>query len=142
VNRPLPDRESLLARARAVLEASPGLRFAFVFGSVARGRSGPLSDVDIAVAHDPPLADARPLLTELIAALATERVDLVEIERVGPLLCHRILRDGIPIVVRDPRALLAFRFRTQLAYLDTAPLRQLWWDAFRGRWQRRTSRAS
>lgn len=124
----------LLRRLRRVLVTRPGVRFAFLFGSTARGDSGPLSDVDIAVYHDPAIEDLRWLLADLVEASGTDRVDLVALNSAGPLLRQRVFRDGIPIVVQDHDLLGRLRFRTQIEYLDTAPLRRLWWAGFRQRW--------
>ena len=41
-----PDK---LAALRAVLEAEPAVRLAYLFGSVARGDDGPGSDIDVAL---------------------------------------------------------------------------------------------
>lgn len=129
-------KQELIERARSVLSGQEGLKFAFLYGSVARGRAGPLSDVDVGVFHDPPRRDLRRLHPSLTEALGTDRLDLVQLNGAGPLLRQRVLRDGLPILVDDPAALTRFRYLSQLDYLDTAPLRQLWWSAFRQRWAR------
>jgi predicted nucleotidyltransferase len=123
-----------IERCRRVLSGRTGLRFAFLFGSVARGQSGPLSDVDIAVHHDPAAPDLLALQAALAEALDTDRLDLVELNGAGPLLRHRVLRDGVAILIQDQEALFHARYRTQIDYLDTAPLRAAWWKEFRTRW--------
>lgn len=45
-------QEILLKLSRA-LDTEPDVAFAYLFGSMAKGRSGPLSDVDVAVYFSP-----------------------------------------------------------------------------------------
>ena len=106
-----------------------GVVAAMLIGSQARGTAGPLSDVDIAVWHDPnldPKASFQ-LQLDLIGAashaLATDEVDVVMLNRAPPLLRHRAVRDGKRLVERDPVARVRFEARTLLDYLDTMPLR-------------------
>ena len=109
------DREALVA--------------AMLIGSQARGTAGPLSDVDIAVWHDPALDPSGRLHLQLelaraaSEALGTDEVDVVMLNRAPPLLRHRAVRDGKLLVERDPGSRVRFEARSLLDYLDTKPLR-------------------
>jgi predicted nucleotidyltransferase len=100
-----------------------------LIGSQARGETGPLSDIDIAVWHEPELdASARlRLQLELIDAAArtlhTDEVDVVLLNRASPLMRHRAMRDGIRLVERDFDQRVRLETRALLDYLDTIPLR-------------------
>jgi predicted nucleotidyltransferase len=99
---------------------------AYLFGSQASGAAGALSDVDLAVALAPGADRAAAhsdLLIAVIEALGTDEVDLVILDGAPPLLRQRVLRDGVRLVDRDPRARVRFETRALLDYLDTAPLR-------------------
>jgi predicted nucleotidyltransferase len=102
---------------------------AFLFGSQARGGPGPLSDIDIAVLHAPDLdrADVLRLTLDLAraagAALGTGEIDIVPLNHASPLLRHRVARDGVLLVERDPRARVRFQAAALRDYLDTEPLR-------------------
>lgn len=99
---------------------------AYLFGSQASGAAGSLSDVDVAVALVPgadPAQAHSDLLIAAIEVLRTDEIDLVILDGAPPLLRHRVLRDGIRLVDRDPRARVRFETRALLEYLDTAPLR-------------------
>jgi predicted nucleotidyltransferase len=62
------------------LSAFPFIRLALLFGSRARGRPGPASDVDLAVLADAPLDPERRVLVIEAVALATGcPVDLVDL---------------------------------------------------------------
>ncbi len=45
--------EDLKRRLKPAFEKFPAVKFAYLFGSVAEGEAGPLSDIDIAVYLDP-----------------------------------------------------------------------------------------
>lgn len=122
--------EAALARLRAALDC-PEVLAAYLIGSQARGAAGPLSDVDIAILHDPALGSREKLDLRLRlaadagAALATTEVDIVLLNDAPPLLRHRALRDGVRLLDREPRARIRFQVRSVNEYLDTEPLRQL-----------------
>lgn len=106
-----------------------GVVAATLIGSQARGDAGPLSDVDIAVWHEPGLdAQARLSLQLALAsaaarALDTDEVDVVMLNDAPPLIRHRAIRDARRLVERDPKARVRFEARALLDYLDTKPLR-------------------
>jgi predicted nucleotidyltransferase len=106
-----------------------GVVAAMLIGSQARGTVGPLSDVDVAVWHDPGL-DARArfdlqldLADDAARALHTDEVDIVLLNRAPPLMRHRAIRDGKRLVERDRGERIRLETRAILDYLDTAPLR-------------------
>lgn len=124
---PLDDTRK--ASVRTALD-SDDVAAAYLFGSQARGRPGPLSDVDLAVWASPDL-DARQrfdLRLRLIGAvervLDGQSVDLVVLDDASPLLRHRAWRDGELLLDRDPRTRVRDEARTLVEYLDTKPLRE------------------
>lgn len=98
---------------------------AYVFGSQARGTAGPGSDVDVAVWVAGDVAPRRQL--ELIAAageaLGTSALDFVVLDRAPALLRHRVLRDGVRVLDRDPVQRVRREARAISEYLDTQALR-------------------
>lgn len=125
-----PELEALAER----LEREPAVRVAWVFGSVARGTAGPLSDVDVAVLLDPSddrsRGDAFAAVAEVVGS---ERADLVVLGGAPVALAFRVIRDGRVLVDRDPRARTAFWVRTVDRYLDMAPMRRTLADGLRHR---------
>jgi hypothetical protein len=88
-----------------VLEASPGVLFAYLFGSASRGRLGPLSDVDIAVYLDDtcdPLEARLEAIGRANAHLGTDRVDVVVLNQAPIALVGRILQSRRVLCDRDP----------------------------------------
>ncbi len=99
---------------------------AYLFGSVARGGAGPRSDVDVAIlcATTPPATlEGLPLDLEgqievrlgrpaQVVVLNTARADLV----------HRVLRDGVLQLDRDPSARIRFEVGARNEFFDLQPI--------------------
>lgn len=117
------------AGLRRALE-SDEVAAAYLFGSQARGQSGPLSDIDLGVWASPGLTarerfDLRLRLTSAVErVLGGQPVDLVVLDDASPLLRHRAWRDGELLLDRDPRTRVRDEARTLVEYLDTKPLRE------------------
>lgn len=118
-----------LEKLRTALDR-PEVLSAFLFGSRARGRAGPLSDVDIAVLHASGLDSGQrldlrlALISEATDALGTTEADLVLLNDAPPLLRFNVLRDGIRLLDRDPAERIRFQVKSMNEYFDTEPLRQ------------------
>lgn len=125
-----PPTEDLAGALREVLARDERVDCAWLFGSVARGEAGPLSDVDVAVLLS--LSVAPEARMDVAAALweALERrcprVDLVILEEAPPALRHRVFRDGILLVERDERRRVAFESRAIQEYLDFQYLSEIY----------------
>jgi predicted nucleotidyltransferase len=121
------DDEALRKLSKAL--DKDGVVAAMLIGSQARGKAGPLSDVDIAVWHE---LDIEPkqrwdlqmsLMGAAQDALKTNEVDVVMLNDAPPLLQHRAIRDAVMLTERDRAQRIRFETRAVLNYLDTAPLR-------------------
>jgi predicted nucleotidyltransferase len=119
--------ERLETRLREMLAARPEVLDAYLFGSHARARPAPHSDVDVAVYVDEELAPTSPfgyaalLAGDLIAALGRNEVDVVVLNLAPPVLYHRVLRDGRRLVSRDLRATTTREGRALSRYCDYLP---------------------
>ena len=121
------DTHELLTTLGAALQLRAEVLEAYLFGSSATGATHPRSDVDVAVY----LADRRPegsafgyaadLAAVLMAALGTNRVDVVVLNDAPPLLYHRVLRDGQRILSRDLRATTTREGYALSRYCDYVP---------------------
>ena len=106
------------------LESWPGVRLAVLFGSAARGESGPDSDLDVGVLFEAGREGAAAL--EVALARASERrLDLVGLDTAPPLLRFEIARDGRVLVERTPHAWADFRARAMTDWWDWAPTARL-----------------
>ncbi|MDI7266391.1 MAG: nucleotidyltransferase domain-containing protein [Myxococcota bacterium] len=103
----------------------PGLRFAVLFGSVATGRAGRGSDLDVALSFDP---SAQPTFEEQLAVAAElslgagRDVDLVVLEEAGTVLRREVARNGRLLWERDRGAFLRFRCAVAGEWEDFAPV--------------------
>jgi predicted nucleotidyltransferase len=101
---------------------------AYIFGSVATGRTRPDSDVDIAVLLSQPLPASRALsyrlklMAEVGAALHRADVDLVLLNDAPPLLAHRVLSKGRLVFERSRSARVRFQVLTAGRYADVVPM--------------------
>ena len=115
----------LIEQLRELLERQPGIACAYLFGSVARGEASASSDVDLAVLLEQPAADTlRGPLARLRLDLEDtlgRPVDLVAMETAPPDLIHRVLRDGVLLVDRNPNQRIAFEVRARNEYFDLLP---------------------
>ena len=110
---------------------------AYLFGSVARDTATPNSDVDVAVL----LAAAPPrtfdglhlgLEGELERGLGVP-VQLVVVNRAPCDLVHRVLRDGVLLVDRDPGSKIRFEIDARSRYFDLQPFLRRYRRVPRGR---------
>lgn len=112
---------------RRVLEDEPGVAYALLFGSGARGRARLDSDADIAIeltTGAPRDVHALGRLAARLEAVAGRRIDLVLLDEAPAPLTYRIFRDGRLLVERDHRALVARKARALLDYLDFKPVEE------------------
>ena len=104
-------------------QVEPAVELVVLFGSTAKGRVRPRSDVDIAVRGDGP-ADLDALYLILARRVGTDRLDLVDLRRAGPLLAFEVARHGRLLFERAPGAFRGFQALASRRYCDTAKLRR------------------
>lgn len=123
VNEAVPNTVDAIAhRIQPVLESDPRVRFAYLYGSRARGDARPDSDVDLAVSLRPQgglLDDAR-LHDQLAAALGRDDVDLLVVDDAPLWLQFRVVA-GRVLFSRDERERISFREYVEKAFLDFRP---------------------
>jgi predicted nucleotidyltransferase len=125
------DREAILTGLRTFFAtARKDIVAAWLFGSVARGTATADSDIDIAVLIVKSTADAATALdiklsleAELDHRLRSE-IDVVVVNTAPADLVHRILRDGVLLLERDPSARIEFEVRSRGEYFDMVPILQ------------------
>ena len=104
------------------------IQAAYIFGSVATGRTHAHSDVDVAVLLDRQVRPAQRLkcrlglMADVGSALQRSDVEVVILNEATPLLAHRVLSRGILAFERSPSARVQFQVRTAARYLDLIPM--------------------
>ena len=120
------DRNAVLVISD-VLQRHPGVRLAVVFGSRARGDATAASDWDIGYLADDRL-DRERLMADLVRALDSERIDLVDLERAGGLVRFRAARDGTAVFEAVPDAFARFWLEAVTFWCDAGPVIRAGYD--------------
>jgi len=120
----LPDNiQELLPHAISYLRSRKDVQFGYLFGSFARKRLTPLSDVDIAVylSEDTDPAEGKlDILGNLMDCLQTDEIDLVVLNRAPLPLRMKILEHREVIVENDPFLRHRYESLTMREYFDFA----------------------
>ncbi len=115
--------ETVAQRLADLSTVVPDLRLLVLFGSTAKGRAGRRSDVDLGVQCDR-AADLDGLHVAIASRLRTERVDLVDLRRAGPLLAFEVARTGRVLFERRPGAFREFQSLASRRYSDSEKFRR------------------
>jgi len=114
-------------RLNDLFKEYPYIAAAYLFGSYASGRTGPMSNVDIAVLLKKPYPEGRYLIHQLdylsfrIEELLKKEVDVVEMNRQGLIFQYNILRTGKLIYDADPSFRANYVSRLISAYCNFEP---------------------
>lgn len=106
---------------RVIGSVSDDVEFAYLFGSLSRGRGGPRSDVDLAI-HLAPGADRATIRLDVARAaarhLGTDAVDVVLLNTAPVSLAGRVLGSRAVLLDRQPFARHLYESRTARLFQD------------------------
>ena len=111
-----------LGKVKAFLGRQDSVRAAYLFGSMAEGREGPLSDIDFAVLLDSKLGgkDMRKkkmlLINKISSIMGTDNFDLVVMNEARLLMNYNIIKNGEVLKSTNDRILMEARLMCD--YLD------------------------
>jgi predicted nucleotidyltransferase len=108
------------------LAADPRIKFAYLFGSQADGKTTSLSDTDIAVYLDRrmnPFTYRLKLMEILTKKLKSENIDLVVLNTAPPLLKYAAIKNNY-VLKENGAQRIPFEIRVLQEFLDTDYLRQ------------------
>ena len=118
----MPDPAEIKRKLSDVLARTEGVRWAYLFGSAARGE--PFRDVDVGVMLD----DSAPgavafgrIAVELQKALPEATIDLVDLRPLAPAVAGRIARERQILLDRDSEARKAWEVESNRRALDIEP---------------------
>ena len=114
--------EDVAARLDDLPRAMPTLDLLVLFGSTVTGRRRAGSDLDIAARFDGP-TDLDALYLALAGRLGSDRLDLIDLRRAGPLLAFEVARSGRLLFERRRGMFREFQSLASRRYCDTAKLR-------------------
>lgn len=110
-----------LAPLRRLAAATDGLDVLFLYGSRSRGDAHAHSDWDFGFIGTSAF-DMGGLLTRLVLALGTDRVDLADLTRASGLLRYRVARDGTLLFERTAGGADRFRLDAIRFWCDAGPI--------------------
>ena len=129
--RPPQVTEQTLREAAEVFRRHPEVMLGYLFGSYARGRPTPISDIDFAVLlsgavpRDAYLDQQIALTQELTRRFRSDEVEVVILNQAPPLLAYKVIVEGRELFCRDAVTRVRFRVDATRRYLDTIPLRRV-----------------
>jgi uncharacterized protein len=118
-------KSAILGTLGSFFRGVQGVDLAFLFGSIATGRSHGKSDVDIGVLFNPdvPVRDIQNIREELSDALRKE-VDLVALNHASPVLRMQVLKHGVLIYAAERKRFYDFFVETVNQYDDLKRVRR------------------
>lgn len=114
-------------KLKDIFKEYPYIASVYLFGSQATGRTGPMSDVDIAVLLKEPHPTGRELIHAMdylafrIEETLKKEVDIVELNSQGLIFQHNVLRSGRLIYDAAPSFRIRFIARIISNYCDFEP---------------------
>lgn len=120
----IPKKEHLLPLLNEFFRAEEDVELAYLFGSVAEGKAGELSDIDIGVYLADTVTKAQrglmriELISGLTALLGSDRVDLLVLNDTPPVLSFEIIRPNVLVFERDSSLKVDVEQRIMSVYLD------------------------
>ncbi len=136
-----------LERLGVIFKDCPYIAAAYLFGSYATGKKGPMSDVDITVLLKESYPEGRELMHKMdyLAyrienALQAGEVDLIELNKQGLIFQHNVLRTGKLIYDADSDFRIRFTAKVISDYCDFEPtlrfMNKYYFDGYRKRFAR------
>lgn len=101
----------------------PEVSLAVLFGSIARGKVGPRSDVDVGVLLEPDTPESRSRVeVELGRAVSGRDIDVIFLKDAPPLLRFEIARDGVVLRQEEDGLWTDFKTRAMIDWWDWEPI--------------------
>lgn len=111
-----------------IFKEYPYIASAYLFGSAAKGKAGPMSDVDIALLYKENAPEGRELIHaedylsyRIAKTLGVKEVDLVNLREQGLVFQHNVIRSGKLIYDADPSFRIRFLTRLISNFCDFEP---------------------
>ena len=101
------------------------IRLVYLFGSLAESNNA--NDIDLAILfNDKPSYDRIAFIKEdLYKLLNTQRIDLVDLNRAGPVLRFDVISKGKSLYLENNEILNSFELRTIKEHMDTIYMRKV-----------------
>lgn len=124
MNKPDDILQGKLRKLRSFIKKQKYIRVAYLFGSAATGKTGPLSDIDLAFYLDERLSKSQRhsklllFISKITVILGTDRVDVVIMNDAPLLLNFNIIKNGKVIACNSNSKRVVFEARIMCEFLD------------------------
>ena len=115
----------MLERLEQQAASCPELKLVVLFGSTARGKARPKSDVDLGILLDPYSPELRFRVEAELGRAAGRPVDVILLDDAPPLLRFEIAREGVLLFQREDRLWTNFKTRAMVDWWDWAPTHRM-----------------
>jgi len=124
VQRPRLTYQSLITMLRNFFQEERGVILAYLFGSAARDKKGPLSDIDIGVLYPGAVPWNRhfELAHRIQTLLGGDEIDLIALNRAPEELAYTCIDEGILLYAENEAARVEFEVKILNAYGDLLPM--------------------
>jgi predicted nucleotidyltransferase len=124
-NADAPSNLKLAKSLESFFKGRQEIILVFLFGSSARNRLRPSSDVDIGILFKSiPEIEAKNALTQELSSILKREVDLVALDHASPILRMQILKHGILVYSRRKKDFYQFFTDTVNQYDDLKRIRK------------------
>ena len=115
--------DKLIARLKEYFAKRPEVAVAYLFGSVARGKARPGSDIDIAVLFVEQMSPFDRFEKTLNIAVELEglllrEVDIIDLESADPYFIHQVMLHKILILDKDTQRRVVFEVENRRVFFD------------------------
>ena len=95
------------------MSSTKSIKAIYLFGSVARGKAGPLSDIDICV-----MGRLNEKEKSIILGFSSDNLDISFFEDLPTYIKFRVLKEGRPLIVKDKEFINEAKIKTARNYID------------------------
>jgi predicted nucleotidyltransferase len=122
----VPANAAILEMLEAFFKGTLEVTLAFLFGSMATGRTHGKSDADIAVMFESPTSIVHiHEMRDKLSAVLKQEVDLVPLNHASPILKMQVLKNGVLAYTSDKRHFYRFFVDTVNQYDDLKRVRRV-----------------
>lgn len=114
------NKQEIISKLTILFSKKPDIILAFLFGSIAQGKTHKFSDIDVGVYYkrEPAFKRHLQLINDICGILETDDVDVVNMNSASPLIVHDILSFGKLLICRNDDFYVNLRIKTLREYDD------------------------
>jgi len=105
-------------RVYKALSKEEDIIIAYVFGSTAKGKAHPFSDIDIAILLKEPSVDKTMKIHSILTESLGEKVDTLLLNLAPPTLKYQIIKNGLRVISKNEDARISFEAKALSEGLD------------------------